>query len=473
MLFIMYENKREKHAIRKFSVGTASIVIGGLIYGFMGDNEAQASETSFNNLGENKVEFNTQNPQAPQQTYTEVTNKENQTSEFKVLENHSSQSEEVIKTEIVENEQQMTKSSSVEENTVTDAQRQAVAKNEESSSEAIQQPKKEAVDMAPKKELSRAIQSATNIEQDVRAKKENKENKEATRDVSNEVIVEKSEITGFNNEKTIRPHQGQGGRLNYKLKLPENVNSGDTFKIELSDNVNTHGISVERGAPNIVAKNDQGAEDIIAEGNVLQDGRTIIYTFKDYVNGKQNLTANLSISYFTNPEKVKDTGYQLIKSTIGNDVTNSSIYIYYDNSRYVDGRISEMNKKEGNFKQIAYINPFGYLNGSGTISVSGNVISGASKVPTTPKVKVYKYRGYDNPPASIYIEPNMWETVNVDNNSIVYYDGGYSLNLDVSNNQKYSIYYEGLYDNEAPKCYIERIYRQMIIINSTTKKQMV
>ncbi len=457
MLFIMYENKREKHAIRKFSVGTASIVIGGLIYGFMGDNEAQASETSFNNLGENKVEFNAQNPQAPQQTYTEVTIKENQTSESKALENRNSQPEEKAKVEVVENEQPKIKSS-VEENTVTDAQRQAVAKNEESSSEAIQQPKKEATDVEPQKKLYREVQPTTNVDQAIQTKTENNK---VSRDVSNEVIVEKSEITGFNNEKNIRPHQGQGGRLNYKLKLPENVNSGDTFKIELSDNVNTHGISVERGAPNIVAKNDQGAEDIIAEGNVLQDGRTIIYTFKDYVNGKQNLTADLSISYFTNPKKVKDTGYQLIKSTIGNDVTNSSIYIYYDNSRYVDGRISEMNKKESSFKQVTYINPFGYLNGRRTISVSGNVVSGAPKVPKTPIVKVYKYRGYDNPPASIYIEPNMWETVNVDNNSIVYYDGGYSLNLDVSNNQKYAIYYEGLYDNEAP----QMLYRTYIQTN--------
>ncbi len=458
MLFIMYENKREKHAIRKFSVGTASIVIGSLIYGFMGDNEAQASETSFNNLGENKVEFNAQNPQAPQQTYKEATNNGNQTSEPKALENHSLKSEEVIKTEGVENEHQMTKSSSVEENTVTETQQQDAVKNEERSSEIIQKHKNESVEMPPKTKLYRAIQPATSGDQDVRTKNENTT---VGKDVSSQVIVENGEITGFNNGNTIRPHQGQGGRLYYKLKFPENVESGDTFKIQLSDNVNTHGISVERIAPNIMTKNEQGKEDIIAEGNVLEDGRTILYTFKDYVNGKQNLTADLSISYFTSPENVKDSGPQLIESKIGIDVTSSDIYIHYDNSHYVDGRISEMNKKEGNFKQIAYINPFGYLNGSGTISVSGNVIRGASKVPTTPKVKVYKYRGYDNPPASIYIEPNMWETVNVDNNSIVYYDGGYSLNLDVSNNQKYAIYYEGLYDNEAP----QMLYRTYIQTN--------
>ncbi|WP_353420473.1 Ig-like domain-containing protein [Staphylococcus coagulans] len=450
----MYENKREKHAIRKFSVGTASIVIGGLIYGFMGDNEAQASETSFNNLGENKVEFNAQNPQAPQQTYTEVTIKENQTSESKALENRNSQPEEKAKVEVVENEQPKIKSS-VEENTVTDAQRQAVAKNEESSSEAIQQPKKEATDVEPQKKLYREVQPNTNAHQTLQAKNKNDI---ASKDISSQVEVESADIKGFNNSNTIRPHHGQGGRLNYKLKFPENVKSGDTFKIQLSDNVNTHGISVERGAPNIVDRDVEGKEGIIAEGKVLEDDRTIIYTFKDYVKGKQNLTADLSISYFTNPENIKNSGKQLITSTIGTKTTSSDIYIHYDNSDYVDGRISELNTKEGKFKQIAYINPYGHLSWRGIVSVSGNVVSGSLKVPTNPKVTIYKYKGHGNPPASIYIEPNMWEVVNLDKGSINYHNGGYSLNLDVNNGQKYAIYYEGNYDSKAQ----ELLYRTYV-----------
>ncbi len=453
MLFIVYENKREKHAIRKFSVGTASIVIGGLIYGFMGDNEAQASEVSFNNLGENQIEVNDQNPQAPQQTYKEVTNEE-QARGSKAPENHSTQSEEVIKTEGVENEQPKTKSSSVEENTVTDIQRQEAVKKEENPSEITQKLRNKAVDVAPKKELSRAIQPVTNVDQDVRTKNENTT---VGKDVSSQVIVENGEITGFKNGNNIHPHHGQGGRLNYKLKFPQDVKSGDTFKIQLSDNVNTHGISVERGAPNIVDRDVEGKEGIIAEGKVLEDGRTIIYTFKDYVNGKQNLTADLSISYFTSHEKVRESGKQLVTSTIGSSVTSSDIYVYYDNSYYVDGRISELNKKEGKFKQIAYINPYGYLNGRGTVSVNGDVVSGAPKASTNPKVSIYKYKGHGYLPSSIYIEPGMWEVMN--NNLVNYYNNGsYSINLDITNNQKYAIFYEGDYDSEAQ----ELLYRTYV-----------
>ncbi|WP_353457945.1 Ig-like domain-containing protein [Staphylococcus coagulans] len=454
----MYENKREKHAIRKFSVGTASIVIGGLIYGFMGDNEAQASEVSFNNLGENKIEVNDQKPQepnqAPQQVQKEVTNQEGQVIEPEALKNHSPQPEETIKAEMAENEKTLEKQPEVEENTVTDTQQQDAVKKEESSSEIIQKHKNESVETSPKTKLYKAIQPATSGDQAIQTKNENTT---VGKDVSSQVIVENGEITGFKNGNNIHPHHGQGGRLNYKLKFPQDVKSGDTFKIQLSDNVNTHGISVERGAPNIVDRDVEGKEGIIAEGKVLEDGRTIIYTFKDYVNGKQNLTADLSISYFTSHEKVRESGKQLVTSTIGSSVTSSDIYVYYDNSYYVDGRISELNKKEGKFKQIAYINPYGYLNGRGTVSVNGDVVSGAPKASTNPKVSIYKYKGHGYLPSSIYIEPGMWEVMN--NNLVNYYNNGsYSINLDITNDQKYAIFYEGDYDSEAQ----ELLYRTYV-----------
>lgn len=92
-------------------------------------------------------------------------------------------------------------------------------------------------------ENTQVMQSPQDVEQHVGGK-----------DISNEVVVDRSDIKGFNSETTIRPHQGQGGRLNYQLKFPSNVKSGDQFTIKLSDNINTHGVSVERTAPRIMAK---------------------------------------------------------------------------------------------------------------------------------------------------------------------------------------------------------------------------
>ncbi|ADV06939.1 fibronectin binding protein B, putative [Staphylococcus pseudintermedius HKU10-03] len=303
-------------------------------------------------------------------------------------------------------------------------QQQVEAKNVVSAEEVSQE------------ENTQVMQSPQDVEQHVGGK-----------DISNEVVVDRSDIKGFNSETTIRPHQGQGGRLNYQLKFPSNVKSGDQFTIKLSDNINTHGVSVERTAPRIMAKNTEGATDVIAEGLVLEDGKTIVYTFKDYVNGKQNLTAELSVSYFVSPEKVLTTGTQTFTTMIGNHSTQSNIYVYYDNSHYVDGRISQVNKKEAKFQQIAYINPNGYLNGRGTIAVNGEVVSGTTKDLMQPTVRVYQYKGQGVPPESITIDPNMWEEISI--TMVRKYDGGYSLNLDTSKNQKYAIYYEGAYDAQA------------------------
>ncbi len=276
-----------------------------------------------------------------------------------------------------------------------------------------------------KEENTQVMQSPQDVEQHAGGK-----------DISNEVVVDRSDIKGFNSETTIRPHQGQGGRLNYQLKFPSNVKSGDQFTIKLSDNINTHGVSVERTAPRIMAKNTEGTTDVIAEGLVLEDGKTIVYTFKGYVNGKQNLTAELSVSYFVSPEKVLTTGTQTFTTMIGNHSTQSNIDVYYDNSHYVDGRISQVDKKEAKFQQIAYINPNGYLNGRGTIAVNGEVVSGTTKDLMQPTVRVYQYKGQGVPPESITIDPNMWEEISINDTMVRKYDGGYSLNLDTEQESK-------------------------------------
>ncbi|EGQ3279369.1 YSIRK-type signal peptide-containing protein, partial [Staphylococcus pseudintermedius] len=469
----MYKNEEEKHSIRKLSIGAASVIVGGLMYGVLGNDEAQANEDVTETTGRNSVttqaseqhlqvaavpqegnNVNVSAVKAPTNTVTqaqeevasvsdvkahaddalqvqESSHADGVSSEFKqetayanpqTAETVKPNSEAVHQSEY-EDKQKPVSSSRKEDETMLQ-QQQVEAKNAVSAEEVSQE------------ENTQVMQSPQDVEQHVGGK-----------DISNEVVVDRSDIKGFNSETTIRPHQGQGGRLNYQLKFPSNVKSGDQFTIKLSDNINTHGVSVERTAPRIMAKNTEGATDVIAEGLVLEDGKTIVYTFKDYVNGKQNLTAELSVSYFVSPEKVLTTGTQTFTTMIGNHSTQSNIDVYYDNSHYVDGRISQVNKKEAKFQQIAYINPNGYLNGRGTIAVNGEVVSGTTKDLMQPTVRVYQYKGQGVPPESITIDPNMWEEISI--TMVRKYDGGYSLNLDTSKNQKYAIYYEGAYDAQA------------------------
>ncbi|EIT1270110.1 YSIRK-type signal peptide-containing protein [Staphylococcus pseudintermedius] len=469
----MYKNEKEKHSIRKLSIGAASVIVGGLMYGVLGNDEAQANEDVTETTGRNSVttqaseqhlqveavpqEGNNVNVSAvkvPTNTATQAQEDVASVSDVKAHADDALQVQESSHTDGVSSEfKQETayanpqtaetvkpNSEAVHQSEYEDKQKPVSSSRKEDET-MLQQQQVEAKNVVSAEEVSKeentqVMQSPQDVEQHVGGK-----------DISNEVVVYRSDIKGFNSETTIRPHQGQGGRLNYQLKFPSNVKSGDQFTIKLSDNINTHGVSVERTAPRIMAKNTEGATDVIAEGLVLEDGKTIVYTFKDYVNGKQNLTAELSVSYFVSPKKVLTTGTQTFTTMIGNHSTQSNIYVYYDNSHYVDGRISQVNKKEAKFQQIAYINPNGYLNGRGTIAVNGEVVSGTTKDLMQPTVRVYQYKGQGVPPESITIDPNMWEEISI--TMVRKYDGGYSLNLDTSKNQKYAIYYEGAYDAQA------------------------
>lgn len=51
----MYKNEEEKHSIRKLSIGAASVIVGGLMYGVLGNDEAQANEDVTETTGRNSV----------------------------------------------------------------------------------------------------------------------------------------------------------------------------------------------------------------------------------------------------------------------------------------------------------------------------------------------------------------------------------------------------------------------------------
>ncbi|HCT0394365.1 TPA: YSIRK-type signal peptide-containing protein [Staphylococcus pseudintermedius] len=503
----MYKNEEEKHSIRKLSIGAASVIVGGLMYGVLGNDEAQANEDVTETTGRNSVTTQASEQHLQVEAVPQEGNNVN-VSAVKVPTNTATQaSEQHLQVEAVPQEGNNVNVSAVKvpTNTATQAQEdvasvsdvkahaddalqaqesshtdgvssefkqetayanpqtaETVKPNSEAAHQSEDEDKQKPVSFSRKEDETmlqqqqveaKNVVSAEEVSQEentqVMQSPQDVEQHVGGKDISNEVVVDRSDIKGFNSETTIRPHQGQGGRLNYQLKFPSNVKSGDQFTIKLSDNINTHGVSVERTAPRIMAKNTEGATDVIAEGLVLEDGKTIVYTFKDYVNGKQNLTAELSVSYFVSPEKVLTTGTQTFTTMIGNHSTQSNIYVYYDNSHYVDGRISQVNKKEAKFQQIAYINPNGYLNGRGTIAVNGEVVSGTTKDLMQPTVRVYQYKGQGVPPESITIDPNMWEEISINDTMVRKYDGGYSLNLDTSKNQKYAIYYEGAYDAQA------------------------
>ncbi|HHO6116124.1 TPA: Ig-like domain-containing protein, partial [Staphylococcus aureus] len=419
--------EKERFGIRKITIGAASIVVGSFIYGVTNNNEASASE-----LTEQVPEMNQQETNLHQEKVSkDITEVSKQSDEV-------TQNSEKTQAEVYNAQPLKEQKPEVVENKPAPVQAPKFQKDEKVKQES----QETSINLEPR------VQKAVATESD----------KAKEKDVSKEVIVESAKITGFNGGESIRPHMGQGGKLEYRLKFPDNLNKDDYFTIQLSDNINTHGISVERIAPNIKDNSNINEEDI-AIATVGQDGKTITYTFTDYVRNKQNLIANLSLSYFTDHNKIRESEYQTVTSKIGDQKTTQQIYVYYDNSQYVDARISELDKENGKFKNIAYVNPNGYYTGQGYVTVSGQVTQGFSNNAGKPKVTIYQYTG-QKLPASISSDFDASEIKEVDASNVMLNDDGtYSAVLKVQDGEKYIILYEGSYDSKS-QTLLYRTYTQ-------------
>ncbi|PWZ93664.1 fibronectin-binding protein, partial [Staphylococcus pseudintermedius] len=98
---------------------------------------------------------------------------------------------------------------------------------------------------------------------------------------------------------------------------------------QLSDNVDTNGISTIKKVPHIM--DSQNSEQIIAYGEINENNR-VRYRFMDYVNQKENLKGKLSLNLFIKPDKVQDEGKITVTSQLGKEMTSQEFDI-----KYIDG----------------------------------------------------------------------------------------------------------------------------------------
>ncbi|MFP4930591.1 fibronectin-binding surface protein SpsL, partial [Staphylococcus pseudintermedius] len=276
----MYKNEKEKHSIRKLSIGAASVIVGGLMYGVLGNDEAQANEDVTETTGRNSVTTQASEQHLQVEAVPQEGNNVN-VSVVKVPTNTAKQAQEDVAS-VSDVKAHADDALQVQESSHTDGvssefkqetayanpqTAETVKPNSEAAHQSEDEDKQKPVSFSRKEDETMLQQQQVEAKNVVSAEEVSKEENTQVmqspqdveqhaggKDISNEVVVDRSDIKGFNSETTIRPHQGQGGRLNYQLKFPSNVKSGDQFTIKLSDNINTHGVSVERTAPRIMAK---------------------------------------------------------------------------------------------------------------------------------------------------------------------------------------------------------------------------
>ncbi|RYS17764.1 hypothetical protein DLS54_01110, partial [Staphylococcus pseudintermedius] len=280
-------------------------------------------------------------------------------------------------------------------------------------------------------------------------------------DVTSKVKVEKSSITGHQNKdktyhqsNTVNPHKAERVTLNYDWSFENGIRAGDYFDFQLSDNVDTNGISTTKKVPNILDVQD--SDKVIAYGEV-KDKNRIRYRFTDYVSDKENVVGKLSLNLFINPAKVQNRGNINVSSTLGSIKTEETFNIEYidgvknNEGVTLNGRLDDLSKADQSFTHYTTFKPS--QNELTNVSLKGTVTTGAIENGIAGEVKIYEFIGSGKLPESVYANVNDTShfndiTSNL-SNSIKSTSTGYEITFDMKNKKPYVIVYKGHYNKDA------------------------
>ncbi len=118
----------------------------------------------------------------------------------------------------------------------------------------------------------------------------------------------------------------------FSFNVPDTITGGDTFEVNVSDNVNIRGISQ---VPEIddIYYNGQ----LLAKAEVQPDGRTIIYRFTSYVDKVANIKMNISFPLFIDEVNVPEDGPQEVVVTVDGYQFSKNFNVDYSKEDYYKG----------------------------------------------------------------------------------------------------------------------------------------
>ncbi|QBG71632.1 SdrD B-like domain-containing protein [Staphylococcus pseudintermedius] len=440
------------YSIRKHKLGVASFLLGTLfVVGHA--NNAEASEVSTTTQEQNAEKEQTK-------TEGELTTEVAQ----QAVSESAPTAENMQETTSVasENAKEVTASDSTQEVTKTEAKDTATMKDSEIA-QPVSEVNKPVTQTAPVQTPTTATEHKSPRQvQEVTSPEDTKViNVENGTDVTSKVKVETSSITGHqNNDKTyhqsntVNPHKAERVTLNYDWSFENGIKAGDYFDFQLSDNVDTNGISTVKKVPNIV--DTQNNDTVIAFGEINEQNR-VRYRFTDYVNQKENLKGKLALNLFIKPDKVQTAGNITVSSKLGNQVTSQNFNIQYiDGVKNragvtLNGRIDTLSKTDQTFTHFATFKPNN--NALTSVTITGKVKNGALQNGKAGEVKVYEFIGSGELPQSVYANVNdtkQFNDITKSMKSIKNNSNGYEITFDMNkDNHPYIIVYQGHFNNNA------------------------
>ncbi|HCA7829100.1 TPA: carboxypeptidase regulatory-like domain-containing protein [Staphylococcus pseudintermedius] len=439
------------YSIRKHKLGVASFLLGTLfVVGHA--NNAEASEVSTTTQEQNAEKEQTK-------TEGELTTEVAQ----QAVSESAPTAENMQETTSVasENAKEVTASDSTQEVTKTEAKDTATMKDSEIA-QPVSEVNKPVTQTAPVQTPTTATEHKSPRQvQEVTSPEDTKViNVENGTDVTSKVKVETSSITGHqNNDKTYRqsntvnPHKAERVTLNYDWSFENGIKAGDYFDFQLSDNVDTNGISTVKKVPNIV--DTQNNDTVIAFGEINEQNR-VRYRFTDYVSKKDNVKGNLSLNLFIDPSKVLNNGNTTVSSILNGTKTESTFNIEYIDGIHnaagvtLNGRLDELSKANQTFTHFATFKP--KHNKLSSVTIKGKVKNGVLQNSNNGEVKVYEFIGNGELPQSVYAnvnDTNQFKDITTSMNSKKSNGTGYEITFDTMNDKPYVILYKGYFDSNS------------------------
>ncbi|HGO3248319.1 TPA: SdrD B-like domain-containing protein, partial [Staphylococcus aureus] len=417
----MVSNRLNKFSIRKYTVGTASILVGTTLIFGLGNQEAKAAESTNKEL--NEATTSASDNQSSGKVDMQQLNQEDNTKNDNQKEMVSSQGNETTSNgnKSIEKESvQSTTGNKVEVSTAkSDEQASPKSTNEDlntkqtiSNQEALQpdlQENKSVVNAQPTNEENKKVDAKTesttlNVKSD--AIKSNAEtlvdnNSNSNNENNADIILPKSTapkrlntrmrmaaiqpnstdsknvndlitsnttltVVDADNSKTIVPAQDYLS-LKSQITVDDKVKSGDYFTIKYSDTVQVYGLNPE-DIKNIGDIKDPNNGETIATAKHDTANNLVTYTFTDYVDRFNSVKMGINYSIYmdadTIPVDKKDVPFSV---TIGNQITTTTADITYPAYKEADNNsigsaFTETVSHVGNVEDPGYYNQVVYVN---------------------------------------------------------------------------------------------------------------
>lgn len=399
-------NKLSKYSIRRFSVGTASILVGATLLFGIGNEADAAGNTHIQSTSEEVTDNNTASVAS---TTEETTNNE--------VTNEKPSKEEATSNEVTNED------SSVDEASTNDSTSNPDL-NPKVLNDSVQEFDNNQSSDSQDRNVAYATPIGTTTNRSVQLRSRVAVNRSQAQQQGKNVN-DSIKVTSVNTDKNyVEPNNGQGFSADISFEVDGKVNKGNYFTVDMPEYADFNGIADYKAANNKLYPTINDGNQVVANGVYDTQTKKLVYTFTDYVNKKDNIKGNFEIPQFIDRANAKTSGnYDLNYNIAGNTVTKPMEVEYnnYNDSHVVANTSSLITKADlfnvgsHDYTQYIYVNPKSEDSYNTRLTIQGyqEDVNDSSTLlnPDDTKIEILDAKSSDNIAPSFHINDEDFENV--------------------------------------------------------------